>query len=167
MGSRIDHYSHYAFPVATVHAALVDENYWRSRLAEIGGPGATLEDVRTGDGTIDLHMTQSIPAEHLPSFVTNFHPGDLVIHRHESWQPVTGDRATGRFSAHVDGLPGKVDGTSTMAPDGAGTIVEIDGEAEVRIPFLGGKIEGIIVEQIVELFDVERTFTAKWLSEPH
>lgn len=73
------------------------------------------------------------------------------------------DRAHGRFSAGVDGMPGKVEGTFTLAPGRTGTVVEIDGEVEVKIPFLGGKIEGLIVEQLVELFDAEQEFTAGWL----
>lgn len=163
MGTPIDHSAHYEFPAATVHAALVDPEYWRERLARVGGPGAAVENATTGAGTIDLHMKQAIAAEHLPSVVTNIRPGDLVIHRHESWEPLVGDRAHGRFSAGVDGMPGKVEGTFTLAPGRTGTVVEIDGEVEVKIPFLGGKIEGLIVEQLVELFDAEQEFTAGWL----
>ena len=163
MATPIDHSAHYEFPAASVHAALVDPEYWRARLAEVGGPGAAIDTVSTGTGTIDLRMTQAIAAEHLPSVVTNIRPGDLVIHRHESWEPLAGDRARGRFSAGVDGMPGKVEGTFTLGPGRTGTIVEIDGEIEVKIPFLGGKIEGLIIDQLVELFDAEQEFTAGWL----
>jgi len=37
----------------------------------------------------------------------------------------------------------------------------------VNIPFLGSKIEGMTVEQLVELFDAERTFTEQWLNGDH
>ena len=36
MATPIDHSAHYEFPAATVHAALVDPEYWRARLAEVG-----------------------------------------------------------------------------------------------------------------------------------
>ncbi|MEE2032049.1 DUF2505 domain-containing protein [Rhodococcus chondri] len=164
MGSPIDHSAHYSFPPVKVHAAFVDPQYWHHRLAEIGGPAATVEDITPGPGTIDLHMTQAIPAEHLPSIVTSIRPGDLVIHRHESWGALDGDRAMGRFSARVDGMPGKAEGALGLAPDAGGSFVVIEGDVEVKIPFLGSKVEGMIVDELVGLFGNEQAFTAQWLS---
>lgn len=163
MGSPIDHSAHYSFTPTDVHAAFVDPRYWHSRLAEVGGPGAEVEAVSTGDGTIDLRLRQAIAAEHLPAVVTNLRPGDLIIHRHESWEPLAGDRARGRFSAGVDGMPGRVEGTLELTPDGDGALVVTAGSVEVKIPFLGSKIESMIVDELVGLFDAERRFTTDWL----
>ncbi|UYP18172.1 DUF2505 domain-containing protein [Rhodococcus sp. Z13] len=163
MGSPIDHTANHSYPAAAVHAAFVDPQYWHTRLAEVGGPGAAVDRIEQGDGTIDLDLQQAIPAEHLPSAVTSIRPGDLVIHRHESWGPLSGDRAEGRFSAGVDGMPGKVEGTLTIAGDGDASTVIVEGSVEVKIPFLGSKIEAMIVDQLVALFEAERTFTERWL----
>lgn len=163
MASPIDHTSHYSFPPAAVHAVFVDPQYWHSRLAEVGGPGAAARNLDAGDGTIELDLDQVIAAEHLPSMVTSIRPGDLVIARHEAWDVLDGDRASGRFSAGVEGMPGKVEGTFSLAPDEAGTAVVISGSVEVKIPFLGSKIEAMIVDQLVQLFDAEQKFTAGYL----
>ena len=167
MGSPIDHTANYSFPSAAVHAAFVDPQYWQIRLREVGGPGAAVERVDSGDGTIELDLHQAIPAEHLPSMVTSIRPGDLVIRRHEAWNAFADDRAAGSFSAHVDGMPGQVTGAMTLLADGAGSSVVIEGTVEVKIPFLGSKIEGMIVEQLVELFEAEKTFTERWLNGDH
>lgn len=167
MGSPIDHSANYSFPPAAVHAAFVDPQYWHSRSAEVGGPGAAVESAETGAGTIDLSLQQAIPAEHLPSVVTSIRPGDLIIHRQESWGPLTGDRAQGRFSARVDGMPGHVEGTLTLIGDGTGTMVVIEGAVEVKIPFLGSKIEEMIIGELVGLFDAEQRFTQAWLGGDH
>ncbi len=164
MGSPIDHSVTYSFSPAAVHAAFVDPQYWHTRLAEVGGPGAAVESVETGDGTIDLIAQQAIPAEHLPSVVTSIRPGDLVIHREESWSPLTGDCAQGRFSARVDGMPGQVEGTLTLQGDGNESMVVIEGRVEVKIPFLGSKIEALIVDELIGLFTSEQEFTASWVS---
>jgi hypothetical protein len=163
MGSPIDHSTHYSFPPAAVHAAFVDPQYWDNRLAEAGGPGAAVEKATTGDGTIELDLRQAIPAEHLPAMVTNIRPGDLVIRRHEAWERLDGDRAQGKFSAGVEGMPGKVEGTLSLIPDDTGSMVLIEGTVEVKIPFLGPKIESMIVDELVGLFDAEKNFTAEWL----
>ena len=163
MGSPIDHSMTYSFSPAAVHAAFVDPQYWHNRLAKVGGPGAAVESVDTGDGTIDLTLQQAIPAEQLPNVVTSIRPGDLVIRRQESWGPLTGDRAQGKFSARVDGMPGHVEGTLTLQGDGNDSMVVIEGQVEVKIPFLGSKIEGLIVDELVGLFAAEQTFTESWL----
>lgn len=164
MGSPIDHSANYTSPATAVHAAFVDPHYWRTRLAEVGGPGAAVDRLDTGDGTIDLTAQQAIPAEHLPSVVTSIRPGDLIIHREESWGPITGDRAQGRFSAHVDGMPGQVEGTLTLIGEGEASTVVIEGSVEVKIPFLGSKIEGMIIDELLGLFDAEQRFTTEWLA---
>ena len=164
MASRIEHSARYSASVAVVHSALTQERYWRERLAAVGGPRATLEDVQVGAGTIDLHMTQAIHAEHLPSIVTTFLRGDLVIHRHESWGPLLDEGASGTFTASVDGVPAKLHGTLTLQPDGDGSIVYLNGEVEVHVPFFGGKIESMIVDQVVELLEAEQRFTAGWIA---
>lgn len=163
MGSPIDHSANYTYPAGAVHAAFVDPRYWHTRLAEVGGPGAAVENVETGDGTLDLTAHQAIPADQLPSVVTSIRPGDLVIRREESWGPIAGDRSQGRFSARVDGMPGHVEGTLTLIGDGDGSTVVIEGTVEVKIPFLGAKIEGMIVDELVGLFDAEQRFTTGWL----
>lgn len=164
MGSPIDHSAHYSAAPVEVHASFVDPRYWRVRLAEVGGPGADIENITSGDGTIDLRLRQAIAAEHLPSVVTSIRPGDLIIHRTEIWEPISGDRARGRFAAGVDGMPGKVEGTLSLAPDDAGAMVLTEGSVEVKIPFLGPKIEAMIVGELVGLFDAETRFTTDWLN---
>ncbi len=109
-------------------------------------------------------MKQAIAAEHLPSVVTNIRPpaiwSSTATNRgNRSSRPRArpvlrrGRRDAGQGRRHLHARP----------PGRTGTVVEIDGEVEVKIPFLGGKIEGLIVEQLVELFDAEQEFTAGWL----
>lgn len=165
MARRIPHSASYPQPVDRVHAALTSERYWRDRIAEVGGDGAGIDRLDTGDGTIAVEMRQAIPAEHLPSIVTKIRPGDLVITRTEDWGPLTGDRATGTFTAHVEGMPGDLTGTLTLAADGTGSSVTLDGQVQVGLPLIGGKIESVIAEQITELLNHEDEFTARWLTE--
>ncbi|PTR31196.1 uncharacterized protein DUF2505 [Rhodococcus sp. OK519] len=165
MARHIEHSAQYSCPVATLHAALTDEGYWQSRLREVGGPGAVLESVAVGDGTIDVVLKQSVPAEHLPSVVTSIRPGDLIIRRTESWAPLQGDRAQGTFSAEVEGAPGQLRGTMTLSADGSGSALVMNGDVEVKIPLIGGKIESVIAGQVLELLDAEEDFTGQWVSQ--
>ncbi|SED10349.1 Protein of unknown function [Rhodococcus jostii] len=160
---RIEHSSSYAFPVAQVHAGLITEQYWRDRLDRVGGPGATLDEVTTGPGTISVAMSQSIPAEHLPSIVSKVRSGDLVIKRTETWGTLDGDRAEGTFTAEVQGAPATISGTQTLTATGSGSNVQVEGKADVRIPLIGGKIEGAIADEVLRLIAKEQGFTEQWL----
>jgi len=62
-------------------------------------------------------------------------------------------------------MPGHVEGTLTLlGDDGTGSMVVIEGSVEVKIPFLGSKIEEMIVGELVGLFDAEQRFTETWLA---
>jgi hypothetical protein len=165
MGRRIPHSSSYPQPVDQVHRGLTSEQYWRDRLVEVGGAGAALGHVTVGAGTVDVEMTQSVPAEHLPAIVTKVRPGDLVITRTETWGPLTGGRSAGTFTARVEGVPATLTGTMTLAADGAGSRLALDGKVEVKLPLIGGRIESAIADQVSELLDNENEFTARWLRE--
>ncbi|WP_305092547.1 DUF2505 domain-containing protein [Prescottella sp. R16] len=164
MSRHIEHSARLPRPVAAVHAALTDERYWQARLREIGGPGASVDETTVGDAAIDVAMTQAVPAEHLPPIVTKIRPGDLRITRTESWGPLQDGRASGTFTAAVDGVPGQLRGTLALTPDGDGSLLVVDGVVEVKLPLIGGKIEEVIAAQVIELLDAEQDFTGRWLA---
>lgn len=146
-----------------VHAALTSEKYWRDRVEQIGGDGATLERVEVGEGTISVVLHQVIPEEELPSAVTAFKKGNLIIERTESWGPLHGDHADGTFGATVDGTPARIAGTTSLKGTGESTTVALSGTTEVKVPIFGGKIEQMITEQVLALIDVEQDFTGDWI----
>lgn len=163
MARRILHSCSYPQSVDQVHRALTSEQYWRDRLVEVGGDGATFGHLTAGDGAVDVEVAQAIPAEHLPSIITKVRPGDLVITRTETWGPLDGGRATGTFTARVEGVPAALSGALTLSADGDGSTVGLDGQVEVKLPLIGGKIESVIAEQVTELLENEDVFTATWL----
>ncbi|GGK50914.1 DUF2505 domain-containing protein [Nocardia camponoti] len=151
--------AHYAHSVAALRAAYSDEQYWKARIAEVGGPDARLDSLHVDGDNVRISLVQAIPADQLPPAITAVRPGDLVIPRTETY---TGD--TGTFEAHVDGAPATVRGTVTLAADGTGSTGTISGEIDVKIPLFGKKIEAAISERLLELLDNEAKFTENWLN---
>jgi hypothetical protein len=161
MATGFEHTAHFTKPVATLHAALVSEQYWKDRMAEVGGPDARLVKFESNGGT-DIDMVQTVDQKYLPEFVTKIRPGNLEIHRSEKWGGLTGDTATGTFVADVQGAPAKISGTTTLHVDGTGSSLTVHGEVEVRIPLLGGRVEEMIAEQLQRLMGKEDGFTQEW-----
>lgn len=160
MPTSIGHSTRYPRSVADIRAMFTNEQYWKDRLAEVGGPGARLVGI-TGDGDHrKVEMVQSIAEEDLPSAITKVRPGDLVINRSETWGPTS---AT--FHAEVEGAPAKITGAVVLSGEGAATTAQTDGAVEVNIPLFGGKIEKAIADRLNELFEKEDEFTNGWLAE--
>ena len=134
-------------------------------IGAVGGPGATIEELTVRDETVAVTMSQIIAAEHLPSMVSKVVNGDIVIKRSETMAPFKDGKATGTFSAHVDGVPARVEGTQVLTGDENSATLEIYGEVEVKIPFLGGKIESAIVDEVVRLIQAEQDFTREWITK--
>lgn len=159
MATPLAYTARYTKPVEAVRAAFSDEQYWKARIEEVGGPGARLDSFGITGDQVRVQMVQSIPADQLPPAITAVRPGDLVIPRTESY---TG--TTGTIEAHVDGAPAKVSALVTLTDEGTGSVATISGSIEVKIPLFGGKIEAAISEHLLELLANEAGFTEQWLA---
>ncbi|MFC4001748.1 DUF2505 domain-containing protein [Prauserella oleivorans] len=163
MASRIEHRATFPHSVADVYAAQSSEAALRARLAELGGKHATLEDhTSTSDG-VRYTLLQGVPAEKLPQAVRSLHKGDLMVRREHTWAP-SGAGYTGTIKAHVPGLPGDITASTELTGDGQGSVQATRGEVTVRIPLVGGKLEGFVAEQVTRLLEREAEFTATWLA---
>lgn len=159
MATPLAYTARYTHPVEAVRAAFSDEQYWKARIEEVGGPGARIDSFSADGDRVRVQMVQAIPAEQLPPAITAVRPGDLVIPRVETYQGTSGT-----VEAHVDGAPAKVVATATLAADGTGSTATVTGTIEVKIPLFGGKIEAAISEHLLELLNNEAAFTEQWLS---
>lgn len=143
--------------------AQADETALWARLRQLGGKNAELlHHEWTADG-VRYTLSQGVGAEQLPQAARALHNGDLVVRREHSLS-ADGDGYTGHVSASVEGIPGEITARSEITPDGDGTVQRITGEATVRIPLVGGKIESVVAEQITKLLAKEAEFTAQWLA---
>ncbi|WP_433659877.1 DUF2505 domain-containing protein [Nocardia sp. CA-128927] len=158
MATPLAYTARYSHPAAAVRAAFANDQYWKDRVAEVGGPNARLDSVSVDGDQIRVQLVQAIAAELLPAAITAVRPGDLIIPRVETWN---GDSAT--FQATVDGAPAEVRGTITLNDDGAGSSAAANGTIEVKIPLFGGKIESAIAEHLTEVLKNEEEFTNTWL----
>lgn len=161
MARRIEHRTTSRWPAEDVYAALVDETYLRDRLAELGGTNPELVAFTATDQSTSYQLKQGVPADKLPSVARGLLGGDLVIDRAESW---TEAGRTGTVEVTLNGVPGRLDGTITLADTASGSELTLTGQVKVGIPIMGGKLEAMIAEQVALLLDKEAEFTSEWLA---
>ncbi|EMD24421.1 DUF2505 domain-containing protein [Amycolatopsis azurea] len=164
MASRIEHRSAFSADLATTFDAVAGEPALRARLEQIGGDDAELlEYVPDGDG-VRYKLRQGISSDKLPSAVRTLHRGDLIVEREQTWK-ATGAGYTGTATASVSGVPGEITAKTSLTDEGERTTLVNSGTVKVRIPFVGGKLETVIAEQVTKLLEREAEFVAKWLAE--
>ncbi|WP_037319317.1 DUF2505 domain-containing protein [Amycolatopsis orientalis] len=164
MASRIEHRTTFSADLASAWDAVASEAALRARLEQIGGDDAELLEYVPAEDGVRYKLRQGISSDKLPSAVRTLHRGDLVVEREQIWR-AGGTGYTGGATASVQGVPGEITAKTSLTGDGEQTTLVNSGEVKVRIPFVGGKLENVIAEQVVKLLEREAEFVAKWLAE--
>jgi hypothetical protein len=163
MATRIEHRATFAHDTADVYAAQTDEQALRARLERLGGKHAELREHVVTESGVRYTLSQGIAADKLPSLVRSLHSGDLIVRREHVWTDL-GDRYTGTIAVAVSDVPGRITADVELAPSADGCTQLTRGEVAVRIPFVGGKIESFVVDQVTRLLETETDFTKQWLA---
>jgi hypothetical protein len=167
MPRSFDMAAEYDGSVEQVHQAFSDEQYWLERLADSGADDYSLDSLTVNANGIDVITTQTLRADRLPGVVTQFHRGDLIFVREETWGPIRDGQTTATIKGSIRHAPATVTGTGVLAPAKSddGSRLEIKATVEVRVPLVGGKIENFIGRQLVDLLIAEQRFTTVWITE--
>ncbi len=165
MAQTISHRARWDADAQTVYRTLVDGDYLQARLAELGGKDPALVERSVDDSGARVVLRHSVAVEFLPSVIKRFTGGDLVLDRVETWAPEEAGGYRGTFEVTVRGLPGKLTGTQSLHDVEGGSESTVEGSAEVPVPFVAGRIESIVNEQVGGLLDGEDEFTHRWLAE--
>ncbi|MGV9827608.1 DUF2505 domain-containing protein [Gordonia sp. NPDC003429] len=162
MASKLEHTVTYPFTVARYWEIVSTEQYWHDLLEAINSSHGKLDSLTIDGDTVTVQMQQGIPESHLPPMVTKVRPGDLDIPRAVVFTR-TGDTITGTITASISGVSAKVDGTFTVSGNPAHA--DYTAEVTVAIPFVGGKIEKVVINEIGALLDAEREQTVTWAAD--
>ena len=161
----------YQCSVEEVHRTFYDPGYWEGRLAETPVDIASVETILIGgesgtDGTIKVVTVQTVLSQHLPALVTQLHRGDFSVRREETWSPINDGIATASIAGSVLGAPVSIWGTAVLKPniETGGAQMTANIIVQVRVPFIGGKLERLIGSQVGLLIDMEQRFTTSWLN---
>ena len=139
---------------------LLDPAFLAEKAQRFGGAGAPT--VQRGAGTATVEMPRQLPMDQIPSAARSFVPAGGRVVQKESW--LLGDTGA-EASWEVDtGSPASVRGTHRVTAAGTGSWHEIAGAAKVGVPFVGGRLEGLIAEHLEKLCQAEADFAAEWLA---
>lgn len=165
MPRQIDFRSTSTHPADEVYATMVDPDFLRARLEQIGGPGAALLEHTADIDGARYRLRHGLDSDHLPSMVRGVLPGSLTIERTERWTRQESGRYLGDVQVSIEGAPASAAGGMRLrdTPDG-GSELQVRADITVDVPLIGGKIEGVVADQVQNLLRSESEFTQQWLA---
>lgn len=166
MARQIEHRSTSTHPAERVYATMVDRDYLDARLARIGGPGAGVLEYSADPDGARYRLRHGLDAKDMPAIVRNVLSGDIVIERTESWTRTEPGRYVGDSRVDIHGTPASAVGGMRLRDVGTGgSELVVRTEVTVKVPLIGGTIEGIVAEQVMSLLAAETAFTQRWLEK--
>ncbi|WP_415394621.1 DUF2505 domain-containing protein [Rhodococcus globerulus] len=164
MARRIDYSARYQHSPEQVYEALTDRGYWDARVEEMRKHSENrVEHFEVSDSGIELVLHHVLPRTDLPDIAQTVMRNDLIITRTESYSPF-GDTVTGTYEASIPAGPGSLTGTMELFGTETGCTLRTSSEAKVHIPFVGGRLEELMLTNLVDLFRTEAQVTATWLA---
>lgn len=155
MGKRVVKELTYDASLEEVAAMLTDRTFRElvlERMRVVRG------SVTVEGGVVTIEQVQS--SSGLPSFATRLVGDEIRIVQVESWR--TTERAD--VDIAIPGKPGEMAGTATLVESGGRTTERVDLEVTVRVPLVGGKIEGLVADMLGKALDTEHHTGVEWLA---
>ena len=155
MSTKLSKTLTYDAPAEAV-AAMLDDPAFRE---------AVLERQKVARGSVDIdgdhvRIEQVRSGADLPSFARKFAGDEIVIVQEETWTTAT----AADLELQIPGKPGEAVGTLVLTESGGTTTETVDLVVSVRIPLVGGKVEGLIAEMVGHALDREHEVGVEWLA---
>ncbi len=167
----MDHTLLFEVPAEQFYREFTSREYWQTLMENYRqwDPSSQITHFASASDGTTVVFKQNVARDALPPLIKRILPLDMTITREQRFgpfDPETG-RAEGSYRATVPGSPGKFSGRYYLSPSDSGSQLVLSSECRVSVPLVGGKIEGLIMHHIQEIFDNEEAFTAEWIAERH
>lgn len=158
MATRYQHTFAWDAPASAVHAMITDPAYQEQR-SQAGNPIKAESSVKpTADGaTISVFRQMAIDP---PGFIKSFVGDSIGIQETQTWTSPT--EAT--LVVEILKQPGGVQGTLRLSESGGTTVVTVEAEVAVKVPLVGGKVEGYVASILDKLLDKDEELGKAWLA---
>jgi hypothetical protein len=165
MARRLSYSARYHHPAKTVYEALSSREFWDAQMEEFRKltPQSDIESLTVDDKGVDLVLKQVLPRSELPAIAQTVMKKDMIITRKEFLGPFDPENTKGTYDASIPAGPGSLTGWQELFPTETGSTIRKTTEVKVYIPFINGKLEQLMLVNLVDLFRGEAEFTSGWI----
>lgn len=98
----------------------------------------------------------------LPGPLAKITGGSVHLHQVDRWEPAGSDGSrTATWHITFRGVPGSIEGTITVTPDGDGALLVHEATVTAGIPLIGGTLESLTIGQTIGKLRTE----GSWLTD--
>jgi uncharacterized protein YndB with AHSA1/START domain len=156
---RIRHELRYDAPPSEVYAMLSDPAFRTEVCSAMHVVRQEVAVEPTAEG-VDVRIDMTQRTEGIPAFARRVVGDQTRVVQSERWEAASG----ADLEVAIPGRPGSIRGRVTLAAVGAGTVETFEGEATIKVPLVGGRLEGLIERLFVAGMDTERAVGERWLA---
>lgn len=165
MARRMNYSARLPFTTEQVYGALTTRDYWDAIVEELRKYSENeMTKFEVTAAGIDVVMRHVIPRDTLPDIAQTVMKKDMVITRNIHHEPYA-EKTVGKYDASIPAGPGSLTGTTELFATEAGSTLRTTSEAKVYIPFVGGKLEQLMLVNLVDLWRGEGEVTHDWLTK--
>ncbi|SIS17925.1 DUF2505 domain-containing protein [Williamsia sterculiae] len=168
MARRLSYSARYTLPTEKVYQALTSREMWDQRMDEFRKltPKSDIEEFSFDEENgLSVTLTQVLPRSELPPIAQTVMKKDMIITRHEKLAPYDAEKTEGTYDASIPAGPGSLTGWQELFDTDTGSTNRRTTEVKVFLPFINGKLEQLILVNLVDLFREEATFTTDWIAK--
>ena len=155
----------FTYSTEQVYAALSSRDHWDARIEEMKKYSHNeLISFEVSNAGIDVVMHHIIPKTELPDIAQTVMKKDMIITRNVHIDAYS-EETTGHYDASIPAGPGSLKGVTSLFPTATGSTLRTSSEAKVFLPFVGGKLEQLMLVNLRDLWRGEGEVTADWLEK--
>ncbi|WP_168701350.1 DUF2505 domain-containing protein [Gordonia paraffinivorans] len=167
MARRLSYSARYPQPAEKLYEAQSIRQYWEDMMAgfQMISPHCEVASFSSDETGIRVVLKQTIGRDQLPPLAQTVMKKDMVITREERLGPFDPDNTKGTYSASIPAGPGSLNGWQELFATEEGATIRRTSEAKVFVPFVNGKLEQMILINLVDLFRAEAEYAKDWINK--
>ncbi|WP_188543267.1 DUF2505 domain-containing protein [Rhodococcoides trifolii] len=167
MARKMNYSARLPFTTEQVYEALRSRDYWDAIIEEMRKYSHNeMKTFDVKDSGIDITMLHTIPRTELPDIAQTVMKKDMIITRNIHYDAYS-ETTAGTYDASIPAGPGSLTGVVSLFPTDAGATLRTTSEAKVYLPFIGGKLEQLMLVNLVDLWRGEGEVTENYLKTKH
>ncbi|UQE74723.1 MULTISPECIES: DUF2505 domain-containing protein [unclassified Gordonia (in: high G+C Gram-positive bacteria)] len=167
MARRLSYSARFEFPAEKLHQAQMERQYWQDLVDgfRMLTPVSEIDEFTVGDDGMRVVLKQAIPREMMPQLAQTVVRGDMMITRVETLGSYSAESTPGTYTASIPAGPGSLKGEQVLFDTATGCTLRKTTEVKVFIPFINGKLEQMMLINLVDLFRAEAEYAQSWVAK--
>lgn len=167
MARRLSYSARFTEPAEKLYQAQSTKQYWDDMMAgfQMISPHCAVDSFVSDETGLRVVLKQTIGRDQLPALAQTVLMKDMIITREESFGAFDADLTKGTYNASIPAGPGSLNGWQELFPTETGCTIRKTTEVKVYIPFVNGKLEQLMLVNLVDLFRAEAEYAADWVKK--